>query len=73
MHRADYQLRYMRFRQRSVIYITVFDVFDFSELWFASNENASLKSKILNDIGFCLENARFMYKFSWQVSFYIPY
>ena len=73
VHRADYQLRYMRFRQRSVIYITVFDVFDFSELWFASNENASLKSKILNDIGFCLENARFMYKFSWQVSFYIPY
>lgn len=31
------------------------------------------KSKILNDIGFCLENARFMYKFSWQVGFYIPY
>ena len=31
------------------------------------------KSKILNGIGFCLENARLMYKFSWQVSFYIPY
>lgn len=59
--------------RRNAAHIIIGDVFDFSELWFASNENASVKSKILNDIGFCLENARLMYKFSWQVGFYTPY
>ena len=59
--------------RRNAAYIIIGDVFDFSELWFASGEKATTRNKILNDIGFCLENARLMYKFSWQVSFYIPY
>ena len=59
--------------RRNAAYIIIGDVFDFSELWFLEKEDASLKNKILNDIGFCLENARILYKFSWRVSFDIPY
>ena len=36
-------------------------------------ENTTIKNKILNDIGFCLENAQLMRQFSWSVSFDIPY
>ena len=71
VHRADFKIKYNR--RRNAAYIIIGDVFDFSELWFASGEKATTRNKILNDIGFCLENARFMYKFSWQVGFYIPY
>jgi len=56
VHRANYQLRYIR--RKNIVRITVSDVFDFSELWFLEKEDASLKNKILNDIGFRLENAR---------------
>ena len=71
VHRADFKIKYNR--RRNAAYIIIGDVFDFSELWFASGEKATTRNKILNDIGFCLENARLMYKFSWQVGFYIPY
>ena len=60
-------------RSKHLLRITVSDVFDFSELWFISNENTTIKNKILNDIGFCLENAQLMRQFSWSVSFDIPY
>ena len=71
VHRANYKVQYIR--SKHLLRITVSDVFDFSELWFISNENTTIKNKILNDIGFCLENAQFMRQFSWRVSFDMPY